>query len=91
MLLTLQVSETQRSRPDKVTQLSLESSDPEVSNHSQPQTTGNGPARPSQKRETAGVPWEGVAWLGSLTQDSRHAFLGSCDLGRGSFLSWAPG
>lgn len=90
MLLTLEVSETRRNGPDKVTQLSLESSDPEVGNHSQPQTTGNGPARPSQKREPAGVPREGVACLGSLTQDG-HAFLGSYDLGRGSFLSWAPG
>lgn len=37
-----------------------------------------------------GVTREGRAWPGSLTQ-AGHALLGSWDLGRGSFLAWAPG
>lgn len=48
--------------------------------------TANFPERGSRQ----GVPREGGAWLGSLTQ-AGHAFLGSQDLGRGSFLAWAPG
>lgn len=35
-------------------------------------------------------PGEGGAWPGSLTQ-AGHTLLGSCDLGRGSFLAGAPG
>lgn len=37
-----------------------------------------------------GVTREGGAWPGSLTQ-AGHVLLGSWDLGRGSFLAWAPG
>lgn len=33
---------------------------------------------------------EGGGLVGSLTQ-ARHTLPGSSDLGRGSFLSWAPG